>query len=662
MMKLPSERWLRVVFVATALVFVAVAIYIYAFRFSARLHPDDAVMVLLAEKVLEAKSPIVADWYYGNGDIWLLGPQVFAIIPVAILGVGPATLWISLVLGFVIQCVVFVKTYLSFAGELWIALLAAVATSMAWSIWHVDYVYVQLAYGLVTCFYMLSFAMFASLAEKPADRRWWWFLAGNGLLICVTAVQNPTRALVYLVAPLVVGLVWPWRAFTVRRRLVLAGTAIAGWVLAYVLYGWVLSRLVTFSIPRGHTAFFIGGLSRIKTNLALIEHGLIVMCGGGESSIRAVPGLLLIAGAHALVIREVFASRAFAALRFVSTVVLAQLGAVLVPLIIGSLLTEIESVRYLMPSVLAVLGLAVVISVRTVGKTAKVWGRRLAIGWLAALPVAALVAALDAGPRAPLKYVRPNGEELVKVADALVKRGLTYGFSINVAANLLTLHSHGKAKTCPLHFRHVMLPHRWLADTVCVEAARVPDRFFVVADQADRERASIRATLGPELERFSVGKTYDVFVYRRTPAMSFEWLELPVTDGELAAFPMHLPAKHLQFVRDTKTTVESGDVVATGEEGTLIYGPYLSLPKGRYEVSWIGNAVESGGQVEFRATQGGRKVLATSTVDAKAFPRGRAELVRLSFKLVRPRDGIEFTVASTGGARLALHELVIERK
>lgn len=662
-MKFPSQRWLRVVFAATVLVFVAVAVYIYAFQFSARLHPDDAVMLLLAEKHLQAKSLVVADWYYGNGEIWVLAPQLIALLPVAVLGVGPASLWISLVIGFVLQLAVFVKSYLRLAGRLWIAVLAAMATSMAWSIWHVDYVYVQLAYGLVTCFCVLLFTMFAHLAERPSDRRWWWHLAGAGMLVGVIAVQSPTRALLYYVVPLVVGCMWPWRTFPVRRRLALAGAAVAGWMLAYVFYSWVLSRLVTFSIPRGHTVFVIGGLVRIKANLGLIGHGLIVMCGGGESSARAVPGLLLVAGAFALVIREVFASRAVTALRFVCVIVLAQLGGVLVPLIIGSLLTDIESVRYLMPSVLAVFGLAVVIAVRTVGETANVWARRVAIGWLVVMPLAALVAALDTTPRTPLKYVRPNGEELARVADELVKRGLTYGFSINVAANLLTLHSNGEARTCPLHFRHVMMPHRWLADTACVEAARVPDRFFVVADRAESERASIRATLGPELERFDVGETYDVFVYQRTPAMSFEWLGLPVTDGELATFPMHLPATHLQFVRVPKaTTIEAGDLVATGKEGTLIYGPYLALPKGRYEASWIGNAVESAGQISFRVTLGGSKVLATRTLDVKTLPRNRAEVVRLSFKLARPGDGIELVVDSTAGARISLHELVIERK
>ena len=661
MIRLGSQRWLRVVFLATALVFVCVAVYVYAFRFFAWVEPDAAVQAVLGEKVLQAKSPIVGNWYYANGDIWVLGPQLFALLPVAIVGLGPASLLITVVLGFVLELGVLVKVYLRLSGELWIAIFAAMVTLMAWSSAHVAYAYIQLAYGFVTCLYLLSFTMFAQLAESSPPRP--MKLALAGLLVGLIAVQNPTRGFVYVLAPLLFGCVWPWRDFAIRRRLTLAAAATAGWVLAFVVYTWILSRVVAFSIPRGHIAFVVGDVARIKANLVTLALGLNHLCGSGvEPDLRAIPGALILVGAFALLTHEIFSSRAFATLRFLSVIVLAQLGAVLVPMLIGNLLVSTESVRYIMPSLLAMLGLAVVIAVRTVGEVGRDWLRRLAIGWLAAVPLVALVAAPEARPPSPQRNVWPDGAELANVADELIRRGLTHGFSSSLEANLLTLETGGTAMTCSIYFRDILVPQRWLADTSCFTASAMPDRFYVVADRADHERKAIRATLPREIELFSVGDTYEVYVFR-TRETSLAWLDLPLTDGDLATFPMRIPATHLALLRGN-VAVESGELVATGEQGTVLHGPYIELPKGRYDVSWIGKGIESGGQLAFKVTAGAgvERLTRPIIVNANDLPRDRAELVRLSFNIGHARSNVEFSIDSGNGGRVSLYELLIERK
>src|SRR6185503_6643917 len=266
-MSVPSQRWLRIVFFATALIFAGVAIYVFGLRFFDWLESDAAVTALLGEKALHARSPVVADWYYANGDIWVLGPQLYAIVPVAILGVGPVSLLIAVVFGFALELFVLVKAYLRLAGELWIAILAAMATLMAWSNAHVAYAYAQLAYGFGTTLYVLSFTLFAMLAEDAPTRR--WRSAAIGLFSAVVAVQNPTRGLVFMLAPVLAGCLWPWRNVGIRRRLTPAAVAIAAWIVAYAVYTWVLSPLVAFSVPRDHVGFVIGGVTRLKANLAM---------------------------------------------------------------------------------------------------------------------------------------------------------------------------------------------------------------------------------------------------------------------------------------------------------------------------------------------------------------------------------------------------------
>jgi hypothetical protein len=655
-MILPSQRWLRIIFLATAIVFVSVAVYLYGLRFFAWLESDAAVTALLGDKALHARSPVVADWYYANGDVWIVAPQLLAMFTVAIFGLGPASLLAAVVLGFVLEIVVLVKLYQRIGAERWVAIFAAMATLMAWSNAHVAYAYIQLAYGLGTMLYLLAFAWFAALAEGAPGRPWRW--AGAVLLVAAIAAQNPTRWLVFVIAPLLAGCVWPWRAFGARRRLALAATACAGWALAYAAYT-LLSRFVAFSIPRGHVGFVFGGVTRIKTNLAMLGEGLSLLYGGDvEPGLRLIPCALLILGAVALVGREVLRARELTALRFVSMVVIAQLGLVLVPLLIGNLLDGPLAVRYLMPSVLSLFGLAVVIAVRTLAEASPRW-RRLATGYLVAVPLTALLAVPEARPPAPSHYLWPDAPELSKIADQLVERGLTHGFADNLAANLLTLDARGAALTCRIRFRNVIMPERWLASTSCYDASKLPDRFYVVAYRGDDERNALRATLPPEIERFSAGDTYEVHVYR-TLGTSPEWLDLPLPDGSAAAFPMRLLATHLQLIRD-KAAVEDYDLVATGQPGTVVSGPNIELPRGRYTATWIGRAVPSSGELAFAVTSRGRRVLARTGLEATQLPIHRSDLVRLAFTVDRPQNRIEFPIESTGGARVALYELVIEK-
>ncbi|MBL0220212.1 MAG: hypothetical protein IPQ07_40870 [Myxococcales bacterium] len=647
---------MRAVFLATALVFTGVAVYLYAFRFFAWLESDAAVAALLAAKVLHAKSPVVTDWYYANGDVWFLGPQLLAVLPVAIFGAIPASLLIAILIGFGLELVVLVKVFARLGGERWIAVFAAMVTMMAWSNAHVAYSYIQLAYGFVTCLYLVSFQLCAGLAEDERPRP--WRLALAALLIALISAQNPTRGLVYVVAPLLAACAWPWRAFPTRRRLVIAAAVIVGWALAYALYTWVFARVVSFSIPRGHLEFVIGGIGRIKANLVMLGRGLSVLCASGtEAGVRAIPGALLILGALVLLCREAFASRAFTALRMFAVVIFAQLLCVLVPLLIGNLLDGPEAVRYLMPSLLSMFGLAVVIAIRTLAAAGSAWGRRVAIGWLITVPLAAMVAAADTPPPKPRPYLWPDAAELSRVADELVRRGLTHGFSVNLGANLLTLDSGGAALTCPVDFRDAVLPLRWLTERRCFDPAVMPERFYVVAYQNETDPRAIHATFPHELERFAVGETYEVYVFR-TSELSPAWFSLPILDGALATFPMRIPATHLQLTRD-QAIVDAGEVVATGAPGTVLSGPGFDLPKGVYTATWIGSGLPSAGQTTFSVTMR-RKVIAQTALEANAARTARGELTRLSFTLDRPRKGISFVIESAGGGRVSLHELVIE--
>jgi hypothetical protein len=663
-MRLGSSPLLKVAFLATALIFAAVAVYIFGFRFFAWLESDATVPVLLAAKALHAKSLVVSDWYYANGDLWVLAPHLFAILPVAILGAGPPALLVGNLMGFALELFVLVKVYRRYCDASWIAWFAAIATLAAWSKSHIAYEYIQLSYGLSTVLYIVTFHMFARLGTDETIRRGRW--VAIGLFIAVITINNPTRSLVFLFAPLLVGIAWPWRGFAMRRRLSLAAVATMGWAIGWAGYTYWLSPFVAWSSPRGHVGFVIGGLKQIEANLSMFGRGIVILCAGGggfETAVKSgvwIPGALILVGALALVTREAL-SREWTPLRWMSVVVVGQFGIVLGPLLIGNVLDYPEASRYLMASLVSLVGLAVILAVRTYADKVGVWWRRLAIAWLVAVPVGALVAVPDVAPPSPVIRMWPDAPELQKIADELVRRHLTHGFAERLSANVLTLDSGGKALTCRTTMYDVLMPQRWLASTSCYDPATFPDRFFVVSYQDEFELGTLHATLPTELESFHVGDTYEVHVYR-TKDVPLNWLDLPIPGGDLARFPIWISAIHPQLMHGN-VELQGSALVATGTKGIVVYGPYIDLPKGKYVATWMGNGVESTGELTFRVTSGfGRRKLAKPiTLDASTIPRGRHAVVRIPFTLKRPIDNVDFRVFSAGGGRVSLHELMIER-
>jgi hypothetical protein len=660
-MTLPAPRWLKAVVVLIVLAFVVEAIVIYGLRFTAWLESDAMVPVLLAARSLHSGLPIATDWYYGNGDVWVVAPHLLAILPVALLGIGQASLWISIVAGFVIELVLLARTYAALAGARWLGGLAAAVTLVAWSRLHVRFVYIQLGYGYAAVLYGLVFAAFAARAVEPAGAR--RRLIGLAVLVTVGAVQNPTRGLVFVLAPLAFACAWPWRDLPARRRLALAAAATLGWLVAAAIYHLVLHRVASFAYPPGHIDFvLVGSWDEVARNLGRLWDGARMLCGANRRITASVlPSALVLAGALALVGREVVRARQLTALRVMCVVVVAQLGVVLVPLLLGNLMIGPASVRYAMPSLLLVLGLATVLAVRAVAEAARAW-RALATGWLVLVPIAIVLAIGKTAPPTPTPYAWPHPRELPALGAELARRGLTHGYSSLLNANLLAFGAGGRVRVCPVNFfADVLTPQRWLADTRCYTAAALPARFFVVTNRGSSDELALRATLPPPEEWFHIDATSDVAVYR-TAAVPLAWLTLPIHDGDELGLPLRLPASH-PALRRGEAVADGDRLVATGAPGRVSSGPSLALPRGAYRVTWRGHAIASPGQLTFAVVaDGGADVLARTTVDSTAAGPGAATGVELSFMTDRPRSGVEVVVVSGGGARIALDEVVLDRR
>ncbi len=648
------------------------AVYLYGVKFRHVIHSDAAATVLMASRALHAHAPVFGDWYYGNGEVWFFAPHIAALVPVALLGVSPLALQVASILGFTAEIAAVTWAYRRAGGDRLTALFGASLMLMAWSRLHVLFVYVELSYGFASSIYAVIYTLPGALllwpdSGKPRARA---RLAALGFfLIFAVSIQSPARGLVFTASPIVLGCLWPWRGVSLRARGQVAGGALAAYGLAVLGYELVIRRVVTFSIPSGHNAFHLKDLAGIKENVETLGRGIAFLAGEqGQVNLLVVPPILFMLGAIALVVRHVFASRELTVKRFACVAVLAQLSAAVLPLVVGNLVVNPWSVRYLMPSLLVCFGLAAIIAVEALSES-RAW-RRIALAWLVLAPLTAVFSLLrivgsyslqnDSGQWA-------NRGAHQELANELRARGLTHGFSTYWNANLVTLLSNGETLDCSVYFDSDLRPYKWNTRTTCFDRPALPTRFYV-ASAPDEAEARTRATakLPPPIERFNAGNYFDVAVYE-TARAPLDWLDVPIPDGEDLRMPMRMKAAFPQL-RRVKGEAAGDRVTASGEEGCVVFGPYIDVPKGNYVVRWIGSVSEPKGAVGFDVTvkdlvTGKPDVVIERSAEANLLPQtSGGELVRLELSFDRPVHELEARVFSRGGAKVTLEELVLERR
>ncbi len=97
-----------------------------------------------------------------------------------------------------------------------------------------------------------------------------------------------------------------------------------------------------------------------------------------------------------------------------------------------------------------------------------------------------------------------------------------------------------------------------------------------------------------------------------------------------------------------------GSILSNGQAGYLLYGPYISLPPGNYELSagttLTGSATGPIGNMDVFCESG---VLASMPISAELFEHGKATL-SLPFTVPENTQKLEFRLYTNGGAKLAV--------
>lgn len=653
------EKWLNASVVVTAAVLALDVVYLYFLKFKDFVHSDAATTVVMANGALARGLPVDVDWYFANGDVWLFAPHLYAMPLVAIWGISVETLRAAEIFGYAVEVTALLWAYKRLGGELRGAVLGTALMLLAWSRLHVLFVYIELSYGFVATLYLTLFAVHSLLFDRPSRKLW----IGCALFTFVASAQNPTRGVVFAVAPLVAACVWPWRGSARRTRAITAAAPIAGLFGAVVFQKLVLQRYLTFSTPSGHLEFKVKDAAGIARNAANMARGVVGLAGDMSSiGVTSAFGLALLVLALVLVVRHAFGREA-TPLRFVCIAALAQTSAVGGPMLIGNLVINPVSIRYLIPSLLTIMGLGAVIAMRLAKEH-----ERTALAFCAIAPMAALLTLLRIVGSYALSGESTTGQfahsaSHQNLADELTARGLRHGFATYWNAHLLTLLSRGSAKTCPVNFANVVIPYRWNTDTWCYDPARLTDRFFVVttADERATARTSIQTTLGTPAEQFSVGNEFDVSVFR-TADVPPRWLASPIPDGPKLNLPLRIEATHPQIRFGDQSAIEGGKLVANGKEGVISFGPYVELPAGDYRVRWFGTPLGDDGELGFDVyPSGAPSQIAERSVRVADLPRDGRPAVELTFTLPKRAAGVELRTYSRGGAKIALEAVELSR-
>lgn len=505
--------------VAIALLLIGLGVF-WVDGFRDRVSSDAAITLLLARHILETGSALPSDWYYGNGDLWILGPQIFSIPFVALWGATPLALACGNALGLL---VLFASTYTlaSAACSRWPpAVLAATLGISLYSHFQREFVVVQLSYGLMSAKLMLllgaAIVWLRAARSAPVGQRALMVLIGYALLLGVWSAENPVRPLIYLVLPLGTMLaLHPSRAS--RPTVVLAAATAIALGLGWLSHQWLLGRLQMVS---GLEAFRFTPVREWPGHVRLLVAGSTYLYGGDPLGLPPLPILeetlawlraACIPAMAILLARGAVARRVDAGDRLLLQVGGTDIAIIAVVLVAGRMLVDPVADRYLIPAWhLGLTGL-VIASIPLAR-----W-RYVAVLLVIAFPLAGVLNAVgivraDASTdSAALAHPPP----LDDVLTALRSGGARRGFSTHRYANAATVRSNGELELCDVLLIPELRPARAMNAKGCFDPATYADGFFVLLapDERDETRTTkLRATIGPPQAVVNVGD-YEIWAY-----------------------------------------------------------------------------------------------------------------------------------------------------
>jgi hypothetical protein len=497
--------------------FTLAAIRFLVGMFGAWLTSDAAVPALLADEILRKASLFPRTWYYGNGEIWTLAPQILALPFVAVLGLSTLSLKLANATALVLAVASVALLVRHIVRSSAFALIVAVGVLAPFSAHHIAVVYEQAAYGWVLAQLALLTWLSLRILDRAAGRAvpaWIW-IAYAALLVQFTA-GSPLRTFVYWMIPLVIASVVTLRLW--QRRDVARLVAVS---IALLLAGAALHEVM-----RLYLQVFAGvgtpDLHRIEDWPAAVRELWRYVPSFAD---YGKPQPFWNDPIHAVSrwVRAIFLVLALAASVLTAwpsdddspgSVFFAALSAAMFVAVLGAVVVvDLPNARYLFPPLLLCL-VALMTKLRM-----KLRARALACSVATGVFVLAFCggALLQAPPLA-----RATGDatceapaRICHFAAALEQHGLHKGYATYWEANVTTLASNGDIKVCGILTGARIKPFRWLVSEDCFDPPTANDRYFVAflrAEAVHIDRDAYIADLGrPDL--IAEIPDYEIWIY-----------------------------------------------------------------------------------------------------------------------------------------------------
>jgi hypothetical protein len=673
-----ATRWGRRLLVLLFVVSIAALGY-YLFRgYLPEFHSDSAVKNLLAAEVLREHSYFPHDWNYVNGDLWVVFGQAFVIPLLPFLANGYKLHAIS---GLISSAIVLFSLWLvsgMVIRSFWVRFVVltifagGVSTNMA------ENLFGQISYGNVLYLSVLTLYLGWRFLDARTLRSTVGWAVGFALLGILTFWGNPQRAAAYDAAPLLVAVAaWAlasgdllvWRPGA--RRWVPSPVAWKAFWLCLLLLSSAIIGTALHSLAIAHVNNIEGagsakwlGFGGIVSNLSNVVQGMLGIFGAILPPDQRVisPSGIYYAGRFVgicamLVLMPIATIRLIKDARPAARMFGAFVGAGLALFVFLQVTTTtpdmsdpVSSGRYMLPflvlGVVAIASFAEARGVRQLPGLAA-WGALLVL-------LSSLISPLNSFSR----MYRPYGSAVQQIlAEDLKHAGLKYGYATYWNAGAVTVLANSEVAVrqvtfqggLPMPFRHLasnywFRPEAWKGQTFL---ALRPDEL----KQLDRD--ALFAYTGQPEKILTLGD-FTVFVFpdniaAKIPGWNKQRTSDPSTDLRISSDSKHMIGQLKK--NGAQNWLESGQ----GEQGYLHFGPYVTLPEGKYraEIDVTAEAKGAAGIVDI-ISEKGTHVFAAQAIE------GAENEQQLVFDLDVGKEGakeLEVRVFSNGEGVMKLRRI-----
>jgi hypothetical protein len=635
-------------------------VYFYAYLYIPCLSSDAAVFVTLARHLVEIRSPVAFDWYYPNSDIFIFTPHVFGVFFNWLLGFGPNAARWTAISNFLLCYIVITWALRSVSGNMFGSILGAALALAPLTNAHVEFIQLQGGYAWFTSWMIAIFALYVSLMTRRIS---WPRAVVLGLLVALLFASNPLRGVAYVALPIAaaefIHALMIRQTPALARLLLFLSAAIIGVSVYYLLVRGGL----TFALPSGAQGMKLTAIDFWQA----LDH------------LRAFPGLYFkgISGYplttftfltfSAGLILAFFATAGTKRQALLLLLLAMQFLAVAAAGVLGNVFADDGWSRYFMPPMI---GLFAVVGLTLFNIRERTFAAILFILFTIPPVVADLsVTKLWNIERESGWPVTPS--PLQPVASFVREAGITRVYS-QWTANAYDVIGTGAYQACFLTFRQSIMPFKWNSPHDCYDPAHLPDRFAIIVKDPRRDLAASNDTtavsaaidtLGaqPVLDK-TIGR--DRVLVFKTSDVDSNWLRYPVADGSRIKLPLEDSVINPQmFYRELIRKPKSGQIIFEGKTGEILYGPYVTLPAGRYQIEIFGSIISAKADDFSFFVNAGKAIRRVAEGQLLSTAAGTQEhmIAVLSFRLTSSEPIVHFVVEQRGTGKMVLTKYRIDR-